>query len=368
MTVKSFFAGSVEEAIAMARREWGPEAMLVNSRRTPEESRHLGEYEVVFATRTASAVTPTESLDPSEGDRISAEIYELKRQLESMRVSLTKSAFAPEQWLGRPPALAEAYALLTSNDVSPQLAREIVLGAQSRSHGVVDGPAWRQALSREVTSHVLVDALPSSGDCPPRVLALVGPPGVGKTTTLVKLAVMLGLAKRRPVLLLSLDTYRIAAADQLRSYAAILGVGIQILETTSALTQVLEEHRGKGLILIDTPGWAFADWEQSAELARFLSTREDIDRQLVLSCSTKPADLTRVIDHYEVFHPQHLLFTRLDETASLGAVLNEAARTQKPLSFFTTGQRIPEDLEAATHQRLLRVILGDCSEAALQAA
>src|SRR5208283_3377129 len=97
------------------------------------------------------------------------------------------------------------------------------------------------------------------GEASPRKVALVGPPGAGKTSTLVKLAINYGLACRRPVLLLSMDTYRVAAADQLRSYAAILGVGFQLAETVTALAQSIEENRGKELIFIDTPGMAAGD-------------------------------------------------------------------------------------------------------------
>ena len=160
-----------------------------------------------------------------------------------------------------------------------------------------------------------------------------------------------------------MDTHRVAAAEQLRSYAAILGVGFQVLETTAALAQAIEENRGKGLIFIDTPGFAFGDLEDSSSLAHFLSTRTDIDTHLVLSASVKSADLTRMVDAFEVLRPGRLLFTKLDETSSFGAIFSEAARTGKPLSFFTTGQRIPEDMEAASQSRLVELILTGQSRA-----
>ena len=122
-----------------------------------------------------------------------------------------------------------------------------------------DGPAFQRALRDEISSRFTADATLGRGPAQPRIVALVGPPGSGKTTTLVKLAVNYGLAARRPVLLLSMDTYRVAAADQLRSYAAILGVGFQLLETVSSLAQAIEENRGKELIFIDTPGLAYGD-------------------------------------------------------------------------------------------------------------
>jgi len=184
----------------------------------------------------------------------------------------------------------------------------------------------------------------------------------------VKLAVNYGLAARRPVLLLSMDTQRVAAADQLRSYTAILGVGFQLLETVSSLAQTIEENRGKELIFIDTPGLAYGDLEDSASLCHFLATRGDIDTHLVLPASMKANDLSRMVDAFEIVRPQHLLFTKLDETGSYGSILSEAARCGKPLSFFTNGQRIPEDLEAASSDRLLDLVCRSGAGRALSAA
>jgi flagellar biosynthesis protein FlhF len=129
------------------------------------------------------------------------------------------------------------------------------------------------------------------------------------------------------------------------------------VETTGALAQAIEENRGKELIFIDTPGLTQTELADETSLKQFLSTRNDVDTQLVLPASMKPADLTRIVDGFAVFRPHRLLFTRLDETGSCGPIFNEAARTGKPLSFFTTGQRIPEDLEIADRDRLLDLIL-----------
>ena len=388
MKIKSYYSRTVEDALAAARHEMGPEAMLVNSRKAPPEVRHLGEYEVVFAKVNdagASAETSTEL--PAESlpvpvsplsDRLSMEVAELKKELEGMRRAITRTAYAPAQWIGVSPDISDAYAVLTAAEVSAELAREIVQAAGDRLDGnrlppgrpaqKTDASTFLRALREEAASRFTADATLGRTPAQPRIVALAGPPGSGKTTTLVKLAVNYGLAARRPVLLLSMDTHRVAAADQLRSYAAILGVGFQLLETVSSLAQAIEESRGKELIFIDTPGLAYGELEDSESLAHFLATRGDIDTHLVLPASMKAADLSRMVDAFEILRPQHLLFTKLDETGSYGPILSEAARSGKPLSFFTTGQRIPEDLEAASPERVLDLVLHGAGSKARSAA
>jgi flagellar biosynthesis protein FlhF len=365
MKIKSYYSRSVEEAMATARAELGPDAMLVNSRKAPIQTRHLGEYEVVFATvppaglpDAGSAATDAPAFAPQFSERLSTEVAELKRELEGMRRALTRSAYAPEQWAGVPPVISEAVGMLTAADVAPDLARDIVQSASRRSGAAAsDGVSLQRALAEEISSRFAVDSVLGRKGASPRIVALAGPAGGGKTTTLVKLAVQYGLAARRPVLLLSMDTYRVAAAEQLRTYAGILGVGFQVRETVAALAQAIEENRGKDLILIDTPGMGFGELEDAAGLPEFLATRQDIDTHLVLPASMKPADLTRTVNAYEIVRPRHLLFTKLDETCTFGPILSEAVRTGKPLSFFTNGQRIPEDMETSTQQRLLDLIL-----------
>jgi flagellar biosynthesis protein FlhF len=382
MKLKSYFANSVEDAMAMARQEMGPDAMLVNSRKSFPDARHLGAYEVVFVTDAPAIESDESSLAAStkapSGDRLTQQMTELKKELEGMRRTITRSAPGPA--VGRDVSQdgSDAYQTLIASEVSPDLAREIIHAAEAHTGASLlpklralkrtDGAAFRRALAEELESRFTVQATLGRGETRPRIVALVGPPGCGKTTTLVKLAVNYGLAARRPVLLLSIDTYRVAAAEQLRSYAAILGVGFQLVETVAALAQAIEENRSKELIFIDTPGLGLSEAADYPALAQFLSTREDIDTHLVVSSSMKSADLSRVVDSFETFRPQRLIFSRLDETGSFGPMLNEAARTGKPLSFFTTGQRIPEDLEAATKNRLAELILGGASGQAQSAA
>jgi flagellar biosynthesis protein FlhF len=213
-----------------------------------------------------------------------------------------------------------------------------------------------------------VDADLGTSDERGRVVALVGPPGSGKTSTLVKLAVRYGVASSRPVQLITTDVCRVGATEQLRTYAAILGAGLDTADTARGLQQAIGAHREKGLILIDTQGYAASDMEEASELARWLSGDPFADVHVVVPASMRSADLSRTIDRFEVFSPSKIIFTRLDETASFGAMISESVRTGKPVSFLGTGQQIPEDLEPATVRYLLDGVLERRAERALTAA
>jgi flagellar biosynthesis protein FlhF len=365
MRLKSYFAGTVEAAMALARRELGEDAMLVQSRRASPEARYLGDYEVVFALAGPEGAPPKPAGEARPGappaaspppentavERLASEIASLKNRLEQLSATLGegRSGKAPG---GVPASLHHVLSALIAAEVSPELAEEMV-SAIARE----DAPA-RQVLQR----YVRVDPSLGVPGAERRIVALVGPPGCGKTTTLVKLAAQFALDPSKPAQILSMDLFRFAAAEQLRSYAAVLGIPCQCVESTFALAQAIEEHWQKHLILIDTPGLAERDLKTVEDLAVFLSHHSQIDTHLVLPASMRAADIARTADRYDRFGPRKLLFTRLDETRTIGPLLNESRRKTLPLSFLASGQQIPEDLEAAGAARIVELLLHAAAE------
>jgi flagellar biosynthesis protein FlhF len=387
MRMKSFFAPTVQDAVEQARQELGSEALLVNSRKAPPEAQGLGEYEVVFAVlpeagegQGASGAT-FESADrgkaPATDDPVMRELARLRKQIEEMNSSLTEINAQAYSWAVPAPEFAETLSRLVDGGFSVDVAKRVVKQAHARLD--TDASTWsrRKTFDRdsiEAAVRTELEALVSTGaglensEEKSQVVALVGPPGGGKTTTLVKLAVRYGVSSSRPVYLISTDTSRVGGAEQLRTYAAIIGAGFQAVETTCSLQQAIEMRRGKGLILIDTPGYAAQDMEEATELTRFLAQDRTVEVHLVAPASMRSADLNSAIERFEPFSPAKLIFTHLDETSALGAAVSASVRSGKAISFLGTGQQIPEDLELATPARLLENVLERRSERALSAA
>jgi flagellar biosynthesis protein FlhF len=357
MRLKSYFSGTVEAAMELAHKELGEDALLINARPSTPETRGLGAYEVVFGvppkgevdamakpaenkTSLRNTVLANAPARAAATDSLAQDVADLKREIERMAQSFRGAGmFAPQITPAAGSGNSALYNLLIENELDATLARQVAEGTPLEDLFEIDPTLGRRGATRGV-------------------VALVGPPGVGKTTTLAKLAARFGLTSRKPAYILSADVYRIAAAEQLRSLSAILGIGFDIVETPVALAQSLEEHRGKDWVFIDTPGLAAGEMEDGADLAQLLATHPEIDTHLVLSASMKPSDLARVIDRYAIFQPKKLLFTRLDETDRYGALVSEAVRRSLPISFLATGQQIPDDLEPASKEFIADKVRG----------
>jgi len=353
MRIKSFFAESIEAAMAQAGKELGAEAMLMNSRRTEPDLQHLGSYEVVCAVAPESKIADTLQSPPST-EVLSRELTRLRRQMESLARVIGRSGVSSSGMAFRP-ELARVYEALGRAEISAEVAQDIVLRLSLQlepNHSA--GDVGRLA-RRELASFILTD--PTLGLGSRRTVAVVGPPGSGKTTSLVKLAIRECLAQRRPCSLFTIDTLRISAADQLRAYAGILGVPFQVLETPAALSLALENLRSNDMVFIDTPGFAATDMQDAAGWAGIFASNAGIDVHLVLPASMRAVDQERIADQYEMFSPRKLLFTKLDETEALGGMINLSLVLRKPLSFLSSGQQIPEDLEHAAADAIAQQVL-----------
>jgi len=208
--------------------------------------------------------------------------------------------------------------------------------------------------ARDFTPRAKETERPGAG---PRKMALVGPTGVGKTTSIAKIASHYALRESQRVALATLDTYRIAAADQLKTYARLLGVPIEVLSDPSQLGACFDRFADMDLVLVDTPGHSPRDHTAVARLAAALGGHPDVEIHLVLNCSTRGNELRLVMERFRPMGYNRLIFSKLDEADCWGELLNTWIMGGFEVSYFTTGQRVPEDLEPASVEFLCKGLL-----------
>lgn len=189
-----------------------------------------------------------------------------------------------------------------------------------------------------------------------RIIALVGPTGVGKTTTIAKLAA-LAFKQGVSVALITVDTFRVGAVSQLQTYSGIMGIPMAIATSPAELAYAIETYKDKQLLFIDTAGGSPQDKQKVNELNSFLAVNDAIETHLCLSATTRDSELMRTIDCFGKLPLRRMLFTKLDESLSYGCILNTHYRNKLPLSYLTTGQKVPEDIETASSLKIATLIL-----------
>jgi flagellar biosynthesis protein FlhF len=194
----------------------------------------------------------------------------------------------------------------------------------------------------------------------PRMIALVGPTGVGKTTTIAKLAALYALKKKVKVALVTTDIFRAGAVEQLKTYAGILRVPMETVSTKKELEKALAVHANKDIILIDTAGKSGRDCGKMDELSGLLNGDSGIEKHLCLSATTRDEDLQDIVSRFKKLTVHRVLFTKLDESRKLGCIVNILLRNNLPLSYITNGQRVPEDIETASGKKVAQMVLGAC--------
>jgi flagellar biosynthesis protein FlhF len=200
-------------------------------------------------------------------------------------------------------------------------------------------------------------------DSEQKVISFIGPTGVGKTTTMAKVAAYFTLEKNKKVALMTADTYRIAAVEQLRTYSNIIDIPFAVCYQSTKLESMLNNQFSDcDLVLIDTPGSSWKNELQLEELREYTS-HEFIDEvHLLLSLNTKSSDLYNIIDKFSPLEPDKIIFTKLDETTSYGDIINIKENYQLPFSYLTYGQDVPEDISTAEAENLFDYIFGDFYE------
>ena len=363
---KTYRAGSLKEALAQVRRDLGGGAVILGTREVRRRRMFgLGRKEMVEVTATeASTQTPTAPaviMPASPTSGLQSHFGEQLQRLHAMVEDLSKHGRLDHLLPDLPAELVPTYADLLEAEVPEVLARRLVRFVAER---LEPNEMGRPDLIRRWLREAVETSIPIA---PPiaavvgtrRVVALVGPTGVGKTTTVAKLAANFKLTQGLRPGLVTVDTYRIAAVEQLRTYAEIIDLPIAVANAPGDMQRAIEVLGDVDLVLIDTAGRSPRDEVKIRELSDFLAAAQPDEVHLVLSAVAGERSLRAAVERFAIARADRLILTKLDEADGLGGVLAVLGHADRPVSYITTGQAVPDDIEPANRTRLARLVLGD---------
>ena len=285
------------------------------------------------------------------------EVADLKSMVKDLVVG-QKTAQLPNV----PEELVDYYVQLISNHVANELAADVIKTLQK---SVRPEHFTQPEFIKEKIADQLEKLIPTAGPIVrtrtsgPHVVALIGPTGVGKTTTLAKLAANLKLREKHRVGLITLDTFRIAAVDQLKRYADIIGSPLRVVNSGEELREAVKAMSDCDFLLIDTAGRSPKDTMKLNELRGLLAAVEPDEVHLVLSSTASEDAIDLAVSRFSDVRVDKIIFTKIDEAAHVGVVLNVVRKVNKSLSYITTGQDVPDDIEVGRGRRLAQLILGN---------
>lgn len=385
MRVKKYVAPSLADAVTLARSEMGREAVIVDSRKVRASGLYglfggkLMEVTVAVEEKPAGPSAPRPVVRPSASPAGAAQavaqpavfptlpvpgagaepathlLTKLEHQMEGLRSAVTRLYDMSTQ--GKDAAALSGFARTTLDrleevGVLEEIAVEICrrLPSDQRKGKEV----LRQEIRRLLGEPAPITVTPGKR----RVIALVGPTGVGKTTTLAKLAARFAFGKGCKVSLITADTFRIAAIQQLRTYAEILGVSLYTADTPAQIGEALRETASSDLVLVDTGGHSHRDTQRTQEMQELLAVLRPDEAHLVFSLTTNPRDALQALEYYRSLGVNRVIYTKLDESTSPGLMLNVRVRCDLPISYLTNGQAVPDDIMPADEADLTQILIG----------
>lgn len=348
MQVKKYQARTIKEATAKVKNALGPDAMILST----QKMSNVGENDVFEITALTGATNISD-----ESPKMLGEVKQELMSIKEMLYLLNNSDVFIEKMITFPGVL-NLYTKMIKNGVNDRYVRQLFerTGAFN-GHPVNNMKSIKDRVLTEILKVVDVKNPFDIKENKQIIAAFIGTTGVGKTTTIAKLAARLMLEKTKKVGLISLDAYRIGAMEQLKTYANILGVPCFQAFKKKDLLFALRRMEGKDIVLIDTAGQSQYDRSRLDELRRFIPGDLDIRTHLLLSIATAEAEMNRAADNFRCLKYQSYIFTKRDETQKCGSILNQMMEKRLPVSYITTGQNVPEDIEQADRAKLLELIV-----------
>jgi len=359
LKVRFFTADSIQNAMAQVKNVLGRDAIILHTR-TFRKGGIMGffaknQVEVMAAIDTPVA-TIVENKIPAPHIAEDKSLATVQLEIATMRNLLEQVLCKDSDEIKRSPILD----LLINNDIEMHIAKQIIkkINEDNASCSLVT-TEFKELIIKQISDKVQrVEGIevPAVGR---KIVAFIGPTGVGKTTTIAKLAAKFAIQDRYNVALITADTYRVSAVEQLKTYSDIMGIPIHVVYTADELKRILDASLDKQLILIDTAGRSPHNSDQLKELENFLQIDDTIEKHLVLSATTRYKDALDIVKKFSTCSPDKIIFTKIDEARNIGTIVNLLYQIHIPLSYVTNGQNVPDDIELVDPQKLAQLIFRD---------
>ncbi|WP_026893833.1 flagellar biosynthesis protein FlhF [Clostridiisalibacter paucivorans] len=379
MKVKRYIGSNTQDAMVKVKKELGSNAIILHTRKIKKPG-ILGIFrrpliEIVAAEENNVDVIENKNRDTdlsfSDGiqlkktlfknmastDGIDWELKKIRESIDSLSNNIEKKEDIKD--IGLPDNLMDYRNNLLDKGVETEIAERILRDISERINIENKDKETLYDIVKYNISDYLGEPKPIEVNKSQKVIFFIGPTGVGKTTTLAKLAAQYAINDKNSIGLITADTYRIAAVEQLRTYSEILEVPLKIVYDTKDIYSAMSNFKDKQLILIDTAGRSHKNSSKVQELKELIDTVKNKEVYLVLSATTNFSTVKSILSKYNFLEDYKLIFTKIDESETLGIILSTKYYTKKPLSYVTNGQNVPEDIEIIDINQLTNKLIGE---------
>jgi len=366
----SFLGETPTKALQNAQNECGSEAVVVSTKKISSKGKDsVNMYEITVAIEDDKnkKAMPTQKIAYSNTGRNnkSTQFYDFKNEIEDMQKSLymvQKTLWEPKSQLydlNIPPEFIDIYTLFENNEFDPEMTYSIMkktieqLPVSMKSNPEKINNFFKLILRRVISVKHEVPLRKHQR----KIMMFVGPTGVGKTTTIAKLAARYAykLGTNYRVGIITLDSFRVGAVEQLKAYTNIMRLPLEVVKKPEELSGAIERLKDCHYILIDTAGGSQYDMDKIEQINQYQQhlTETPIEKMLVLPANVKTNDLYEIYNSYSSLHIHNLIFTKLDETISYGNLISFAHKTKKSICYISVGQNVPDDLLEANSEYII---------------
>lgn len=376
MRLKTYIVQNVSEALPMIKKDLGADALILNTKKVKVggfigffkkerlevtaavEAQSKKKKAVQTAAPAVQQITPPVQQAPvaNENDLDNRATGDLINELKGIKQFMMQSMQADHL----PATLKPLNQRLNGQEVTKEIQSEILSKMMltiGQEPDISSAQISRMAKTEIIRLIGLHQQKPTVKD--PEIICFIGPTGVGKTTTIAKIAADLLFREGKKVGLITSDTYRIAAVEQLKTYAGILNIPIKVVDSAEDLNRAMVELAECDIILMDTAGRNYQQKQYIDDLGLLLADKSKIQINLVLSLTSKYDDMKKIIDNFQTIKMDQLLLTKQDETSSSGAILNLIYHYSIPVTYIANGQNVPDDILTATPELIANFVLGE---------